>query len=125
VLWPDRFFPDVGLGTYEKRNSSVRLELHYYTIYILVSVTMRRICDRITGIRAMLRSSSKRSQSRILVSKGYRVRVSHVSVNPSCRVSKWTKSGNKPKERWFTRESVERGFKSATWYLDEKIKPRA
>ena len=25
------------------------------------------------------------------VSKGYRVRVSHVSVNPSCRVSKWTK----------------------------------
>ena len=34
-----------------------------------------------------------------LFSKGYRVRVSHVSVNPSCRVSKWMKSGNKPKER--------------------------
>ena len=67
----------------------------------------------------LLRSSPKRSQSRILVSQGYRVRVSHISVNPSCRVAKWTKvlmfkesspkvelkarSGNKPKERWFTR----------------------
>ena len=40
----------------------------------------------------MLRSSPKRSQSRILVSEGYLVRVSHVSVNPSCRVSKWTES---------------------------------
>ena len=40
----------------------------------------------------MLRSSPKRGQSRILVSQGYRVRVSHVSVNPSCRVSKWTDS---------------------------------
>ena len=40
----------------------------------------------------LLRSSPKRSRSRILVSKGYRVRVSHVSVNPSCRVSKWTES---------------------------------
>ena len=45
----------------------------------------------------LLRSSSKRSRSRILV------RISHVSVYPSCRVSKWTKSGNKPKEWWFTR----------------------
>ena len=36
----------------------------------------------------LLRSSPKHSQSRILMSKGYRVRVSHVSVNPSCRVSK-------------------------------------
>ena len=40
----------------------------------------------------LLRSSPKRSRGRILVSKGYRVRVSHVSVNPSCRVSRWTKS---------------------------------
>ena len=39
----------------------------------------------------MLRSSPKRSQSRILVSKGCRAKVSHVLVNPSCRVSKWTK----------------------------------
>ena len=54
------------------------------------------------GVR-MLHSSSKRSQSRILVSKGYHARASHVSVYPPCHVSKWTKSGNKPKERWFTR----------------------
>ena len=40
----------------------------------------------------VLHSSPKRSRSRILVSKGYRVRVSHISVNPSCRVSKWTES---------------------------------
>ena len=40
----------------------------------------------------LLRSSPKRRRSRILMSKGYRVKVSHVSVNPSCRVSKWTKS---------------------------------
>ena len=51
----------------------------------------------------MLHSSSKHSQSRILGSEGYHVRVSHISVNPSCRVSKWTKSGNRPKERRFTR----------------------
>ena len=36
-------------------------------------------------LRPMLRSSPKRSQSRIFVSQRYRVRVSHVSVNPSCR----------------------------------------
>ena len=40
----------------------------------------------------LLRSSPKRSRSQIFVSQGYRVRVSHVSVNPSCRVSKWTRS---------------------------------
>ena len=52
----------------------------------------------------LLRSSSKRSQSQLLVSKGYHMRVRHVLVNPSCHVSKWMKSGNRPKERWFTRE---------------------
>ena len=41
-----------------------------------------------TRLDLMLRSSPKRSQGRILMSQGYRVRVSHVSVNPSCRVSK-------------------------------------
>ena len=45
-----------------------------------------------TNLRLVLRSSPKRSQSRILVSEGYLVRVSHVSVNPSCHVSKWTES---------------------------------
>ena len=39
----------------------------------------------------LLRSSSKRSRGRILVSKGYHVKASHVSVNPSCRVTEWTK----------------------------------
>ena len=34
-------------------------------------------------LQYLLRSSPKRSRGRILVSKGYRVRVSHVSVNPS------------------------------------------
>ena len=38
----------------------------------------------------VLRSSPKRSRCWILVSEGYLVRVGHVSVNPSCRVSKWT-----------------------------------
>ena len=37
---------------YEKRNSSVRLELRYYTVYILISAVKRGICDRITGIHA-------------------------------------------------------------------------
>ena len=36
--------------------------------------------------------SSRHSQSQILVSEGYRMMVSHVSVNPACRVSKWMKS---------------------------------
>ena len=43
------------------------------------------------ALHFLLRSSPKRSRSRIFVSEGYLVRVSHVSVNPSCRVSKWTK----------------------------------
>ena len=40
----------------------------------------------------LLCPSSRHSRSRILVSKDIRIRVSHISVNPSCHVSKWTKS---------------------------------
>ena len=48
----------------------------------------------------MLRPSSRHSRSRILVSKGYLVRVSHVSVNPACRVSKWTESRSFSVTEW-------------------------
>ena len=40
----------------------------------------------------LLCPSSRCSWSRILVSEEYHVRVSHVSVNPACHVSKWMKS---------------------------------
>ena len=40
----------------------------------------------------LLCPSSRRSRSWILVSKDNCVRVSHVSVNPACHVSKWMKS---------------------------------
>ena len=67
------------------------------------------------------------------------MRVSHVSVNPSCRISKWTKSWSLSVTEWdigevrqkaqgmmvYKRESVMRDFRSTAWYLDEKIKPRA
>ena len=71
------------------------------------------------------------------------MRVSHVSVNPACRISKvdkvmasgvteWdsVKSGNWPEDQWFTREeigcvSVMRGFRRNSLVLVQKIKPRA
>ena len=37
---------------YEKRNSSIRLELHYYMVYIPISAVKRGIRDRTTGIHA-------------------------------------------------------------------------
>ena len=37
---------------YEKRNSSIRLELHYYMVYILIPAVRRGIRDRIAGIHA-------------------------------------------------------------------------
>ena len=71
------------------------------------------------------------------------MRVSHVSVDPACRISKvdevtasgvteWdsVKSGNQPEDRWFTREeigrvSVVRDFRRNSLVLVQKIKPRA
>ena len=44
------------------------------------------------GRGSMLRPSSRHSQSQILVSKDMRVRAGHISVNPACCISKWTKS---------------------------------
>ena len=48
----------------------------------------------------VLRASSRCSRSRILVSEGYHVRVSYVSVNPACHVSKWTKSRSLNVTEW-------------------------
>ena len=74
----------------------------------------------------LLRPSSRCSRSRILVSEGYDMRVSHVSVYPACRISEWmksrplsmtewmrVKSGNKPEERWFIRGNWSWGTSSA------------
>ena len=44
---------------YEKRNSSIRLELHYYIVYILISAVKRGIRNRITGIHATGRYGSR------------------------------------------------------------------
>ena len=80
------------------RDSSVPMEIDKMT-----TIPMRRTSseeERRRGLchlckergHILLRSSPKRGRSRILESQGYRARVSRVSVNPSCRVSKWTRS---------------------------------
>ena len=91
----------------------------------------------------MLCPSSRCSQSRILANEGCHVRVSHISVNPACRVSQvdkvtasgmteWNlvKPGNQPEDHWFTSEgisrvSVVRDFRHNSLVLVQKIKPKA
>ena len=91
----------------------------------------------------MLRPSTRHSRSQILVSEDNCMRLSHVSVDPACRVSimdevtasgvtEWdsVKSGNQPEDWGFTREeisrvSVTRDFRHNSLVLVQNIKPRA
>ena len=66
---------------------------------VTVAGAVAAACVAGAGLVLLLRPSSRRGWSRILVSEGYRVRVSHVSVDPACCVSKWTKSRNEGEVR--------------------------
>ena len=73
--------------------TSQPITTHTHTSTVVPALLPAPTSQSITAkAHALLRPSSRHNRSRILVSKDICVRVSHISVNPACRVSKQTKS---------------------------------
>ena len=84
---------DVGCPAVKPPMANLVAEPTFFPEWALLVTVVSSICPALTTVPgSVLCSSSKRSRGWILISEGSRVRVSYVSVNPACRVSKWTES---------------------------------